>query len=236
MRHRIALHIFTSRVHDDLQDLQDVVDLAEGHLKAEAKRLENRVSEELRKITEKDEREFAIGWYTDDFVRLDRVYPNIQRRALFLTLMCMAEADLLLACEMCRRAFEIPKAFKKKGNVRTIVQAMSYLQEHLTIRERPLRPHWDYVQGLWSIRNAIVHNDGIPKPSELDEVTKFCAPIPTLEMDHHNRIIFKEGSVEIVRHCVGLFFSRLIYEIKRNKLPDQNRRRREEPVGVKKNQ
>lgn len=225
MRRRVALDVFISRVHGDLQDIQEVVDLTEGHLKAEVKRLENRVSAELQKITEEDEREFAMGWYADDFVRLDRVYPNIQRRALFLTLMCMTEADLLLACEMCRRAFEISKKFKKKGNERTIVQAMSYLQEHLTIRERLLKSHWNYIQGLWSIRNAIVHNDGIPKPSELDEVTKFCTPIPTLEMDHHNRIIFKEGSVEIARHCVGLFFNRLIYEIQRNKLREQTRRR-----------
>lgn len=226
MKHRMALHLFISRVHNDLQDLQETVDIIESHLKVEVKRLESRVSEELQKITEEDEREFIVGCYADDFVHLDRVYPNIQRRALFLTLMCMTESDLLLACELCRRAFEIPKKFIKKGNERTIVQAMSYLKEHLTIREQMLRSHWDYIQGLWSIRNAIVHNDGIPKKSELDEVTKFCAPIPTLVMDHHNRIIFKEGSVGMARHCVGLFFSRLIHEIEKNKLPYQSGRRR----------
>jgi hypothetical protein len=221
----MALHLFTSRVHNDLQDLRDVVDLTECHLKAEVKRLESRLSDELNKITDENEREFTIGWYTDDFVRLDKVYPNIQRRALFLTLMCMTEADLLLACEMCCLAYDIPKKFIKKGNERTIVQAMSYLQEHLTIREQLLTPHWDYVQGLWSIRNAIVHKDGKPKPSQLDEVTKFCAPIPTLELDHHNRIILKEGSVEVALHGVNLFFSSLIHEIERNKLPVQSRRR-----------
>ena len=86
MRHKMALHLFTSRVHNDLQDLLEVIDLTEGHLKAEGKRLESRVSEELEKITDENEREFAVGWYVDDFVRLDKVYPNIQRRALFLTL------------------------------------------------------------------------------------------------------------------------------------------------------
>lgn len=219
MKYRMALHLFTSRVSNDIEDLREVVDLTERHLKGEVKRLERRVATELNDIPGKEEREYTIGWYTDDFVRLDKIYPQIQRRALFTTLMCMMEADLMLGCQMCRRAFEIPQEFKKKGNERAIVQALSYLKEHLTIRDRSLNPHWELVQNLWSVRNALVHNDGKPKPSDLQSISDFCVPIPTLELDHHNRIILKEGSVQMALHAVNLFFTRLIDEIKRNKLP-----------------
>lgn len=221
MKHWVALHLFTSRVRHDIEDIRDVIELAESNLKSEMKRLQERVDGELRGIADDDEREFASGWYEDDFVRLDKIYPEIQRRALFTTLMCVTEADMLLGCRMCKRAFEIPKEFKKKGNTRTIVQAMEYLRSHLDIRDRSLAPHWELLQNLWSIRNALVHNDGKAKPSERESIATFCDPIPTLELDHHGRIILKAGSVEMALHAVDLFFSRLIDEIKRNKLPNK---------------
>jgi hypothetical protein len=221
MKYQMALHLFTSRVMHDIEDLREVVDLTERHLKGEAKRLERRVAKELKDISGEEEREYTIGWYEDDFVRLDKVYPQIQRRSLFTTLMCIMEADLILGCQMCRRAFDIPKEFKKKRNERVIVQALAYLQKHLTIRDRFLKMEWDLVQNLWSLRNALVHNDGKPKPSDLQSISDFCACIPTLELDHHNRIILQEGSVQMALHAVNRFFTRLITEIKRNKLPSQ---------------
>lgn len=220
MKHKVVLSSLSGSIHHHIDDIREVVNLTEQYLKKETARLEKRVSKELEGLPSEDEKEFTIGWYADDFVRLDRVYPIIQRRALFITLMCMTEADLLLACQMCRRAYEIPKEFKKKGKDRLIVQALSYLQEHLTIRDRQLKPHWEFLQDLWTIRNALVHNDGKPKPSELNKVSRFCAPIPTLELDHHNRIILKEGSVQMALHGVELFFLRLLDEMKRNKLPN----------------
>ncbi len=222
MKNNMALHLFTSRVTHDIEDLREVVDLTERHLKGEAKRLERRVARELKEIAGKEEREYTTGWYADDFVRLDKVYPQIQRRALFTTLMCMMEADLILGCQMCWRAFEIPQELKiKNGKNRIIAQALAYLQEHLTIRYRFLEYDWKLVQNLWSVRNALVHNDGKPKPSDLQLIADFCAPIPTLELDHHNRIILKEGSVQMALHAVDSFFRCLITEINRNKLPNK---------------
>ena len=221
MKHIVALHIFTSRVHHDFTNIRELIDISECHLKSEIKRLEERVTEEIQNTPE-DEKEFTIGWYADDFVCLDKVYPNIQRRALFTTLMGMVEADMLLGCRICRRAFNFPKEFKNKGNTRMIVQAMDYLRTHLTIRERLVKTQWNFIQNLWLIRNAIVHNDGKPKPSNLKAVSEFCEPIPTIELDHHNRIILKEGSVQIALHYVNQFFSRLIDEIKKNELPQQD--------------
>ncbi len=221
MKYRMELHLFTSRVTHDIEDMREVVDLAERYLMSEARRLESRVAKELKEISGEEEREYAIGWYADDFVRLDKVYPQIQRRALFTTLMCMLEADLLLGCQVCCRAFEIPQEFKSKGKDRLITQALEYLQKHLTIRYRFLQYDWELVQNLWSIRNALIHNDGKPKASNLKSITEFCAPIPTLELDRHKRIILKEGSVQMALHAVDSFFRCLITEINKNKLPNK---------------
>ena len=217
MKHHIALQLLFDRLHHDIEDMRDVIEMLERHLKTEVNRLTSRFNKELKGLSE-EEKQFTVGWYDDDFVRLDRVFPNIQRRSLFITLMCILESDMLLACEMCRRSYELPKRFKKKGNTRVIIQAFSYLEDNLTIRMRNLKSHWELVQNLWSIRNAIVHGDGIPKPRDLQAISNFCAPIPTLELDHHNRIVFHKGSVEMAIHSIHLFFSRLCDEIKRNKL------------------
>ena len=219
MKHRVVLNSLSGLIHSDFNDLREVIDLTEQYLKKEAARLEKRVNKELEGLSNEEEKEATIGWYADDFNRLDKVYPIIQRRALFITLMCMTEANLLRACRMCRSAYEIPKEFKKKGKERLIAQSLSYLQDHLTIRDKQLKPHWEFLQDLWTIRNGLVHNDGKPKSSELNKVSQFCASIPTFELDHHNRIILKEESVQMALRRVELFFMRLLAEIRRNKLP-----------------
>jgi hypothetical protein len=218
----MAIHLFTSRIHHDIADLRELVDITERHLKNQVNRLEKRIAKEIESISDEEEREYTIGWYTDDFVRLDKVYPNIQRRAMFTTLMCMVEANMLLGCKMCHCAFNLPREFKKKGKKRLILQAMEYLCCYLTIRDQPIKQRWEFVQKLWLIRNALVHNDGKPKPSNLKAITEFCDQIPTIELDHNNSIILKEGSMQMTLHAVNSFFSRLVDEIKRNKLPKKD--------------
>jgi len=215
----MASHIFTSIARHQIEDFREVVEFAEGNLKAEMKRLEKYVSQKLHGLSEVEQRE-AADWYADDFYRVDKLYPEIQRRALFTTLMCMTEANLLLACRMCKRAFDLPQEFKVKGKARTIVQAMDYLRANLTIRDREIGPHWDTVQLLWSIRNALVHNDGKPKPAGRDSIAEFCTSVATFELDHLGRIVLKAGGVEMALDAVEHLFSGLIAEINRNPLPN----------------
>jgi len=216
LKFRIALSSIFSVIRDDMDDLEELIELTENYLKKEAKRFGKRVSKEIEKLTDEEEKEEIIGWYADDFNRLEKVFPIIQRRSLFLTLMCKTEANLLLACRICKSAFNLQKPFKKKGRDRLINQALSYLQENLTIRNRYIQTNWQFIQELWTIRNALVHNDGIPKKSEIEQVKKFCDPIPSLEVDDKNRIILKDGSIQIAHHEVNQFFMRLREEIERN--------------------
>jgi hypothetical protein len=212
--------LMRSQIEDRIDDLKEVIEMSEYHLGKEIELLTKRVNAELENL-EEDEREFTIGWYTDDFIRLDEVYPNIQRRALFTAIMSMTEANLLFVCEMCFRAYRLPRSFKKKrDNQRLIVQAISYLQEQLTIRKTPLKTYWETIQQLWTIRNVLVHSDGKVNTQKLKEVTDFCLSIPSLELDKHNRLILHKGFVNMAIHEVSLFFSRFLDEIKRNKLPN----------------
>jgi hypothetical protein len=220
MKHRMALHIFTSIARHQIEDFREVVDFAEGNLKAEMKRLGKYVGEKLDGLSDEEQRE-AADWYADDFYRVDTLYPEIQRRALLTTLMCMTEANLILGCRMCKRAFNLPEEFKPKGRQRTIVQALGYLRAHLTIEEPQITPHWQTTQSLWTIRNALVHNDGKPKASDRDAIMKFLTSNPTIELDHLDRIILKTGSVESAVDTVDHFFAGLIGEINKNQLPHE---------------
>ena len=218
MKHLLATSILSIRVRQDISDIRELIKLTEEHLKNKSKYLRSRVSAEIKSASTEEEAGFLSGWYDDDFVRLDIIYPNIQRRALLTTLMSMAEADILLCCHLCHRLLGIPK-FRKKGPDRKIVQMLAYLHKHLTIRDRMLMPHWARINDLWSIRNALVHNDGIPFQSDLPAITSLCASTATMELDDRKRIILKHGSVQMALRIVELFFSQLISEIKCNNLP-----------------
>ena len=75
-QHMALNHLFAS-IRSDMEDLREVIDLAEQYLKKEAIRLEKRVAKEIENLPSAEEKEYTIGWYADDFVRLDRVYPII---------------------------------------------------------------------------------------------------------------------------------------------------------------
>lgn len=218
----MCLDILKSHIHRDIRDMKEIVEMSERLLTEEGNHLVGRVSQELEGFSG-TEKEFMKGWYSVDTHRLDKVFPNIQRRALFITALCMTETNLLLTCEMCQRAFNLPDSFKKKkGNLRVIDQALSYLERHLTIRSKALATDWETLQHYWTLRNCLVHNDGKPRsPSELKEVTNICAPILTIELGQDNQLVFHKGSVRIVLHMIGLFFETLLNEIGRNKLPAQ---------------
>lgn len=215
----MPLHIFTNRVGSDIRNVRDVIDFIENNLSREIKHLEKQAKQELDQIENEEEKEFVSGWWAEDFFRLDKVLPDIQRRALFTTIMSMTEADLLLGCRMCQNAFKIPIEFKGKRSKRVVSQAMEYLLDNLTIRRHVLEPYWGYIQILWSIRNAIVHHDGKIKVSDMFDVANFCDSVPTIEINDHRKVILKKGSMEMIIHQVDLFFSRLIAEIKKNDPP-----------------
>lgn len=216
LRKRIALNSILSVIQNEMDDINELIDLTETHLKKEFKRLGKHVFKEIEALSNDDEKQIIMGWYADDFNRMDKVFPIIHRRSLFITLMCMTESNLILVCQICKRIFNFKKEFKKKGKERVITQALSYLKDNLTIRDRNIKTIWELFQELWSIRNIIVHNNGIPKAYEIKKVEKFCNSIPTFELDDHNRIILKEGSVQMVSHHVNQFFIYLRNEIERN--------------------
>ena len=218
MKHRIKLKILASHVHRDIEALRELVDITERYLDREVKDLEKHVTRRVERIPE-EEKDYIIGSYADDFVHLHELYPNMLRCALFTILMSMLEANLLLCCRVCHQAFRLPEEFKKKGGRRIIVQAKDYLCNHLTIRNQPLEQDWQFIQELWLIRNALVHNDGKLKPLDLKKISEFCNPIPTFDLDRHNKIILKEESVKIALSIVRRFLSNLVHEINKNKLP-----------------
>ena len=220
MRHRIALRIFTNTTRHQIEDFREVVEFTEGNLRSEMAHLEERVAQRLDGMAA-EEKQQAAEWYVDDFFRVDKVYPEIQRRALFTTLMSMTESNLLLGCRMCERAFEFPHEFKadKQSRKRIIVQAMEYLRANLAIGAGAIEPHWKLVNDLWSMRNALVHSDGFARPKDRGPFEAFCKTTPAFEVDHLNRIVLKKGSVEVALDAVDGLFSGLIDEINRNELP-----------------
>ena len=64
MKHRIALHSFTSIARHQIDDFREVVEFAEGNLKAEMKRLGKYVGEKLDGLSDDEQRE-AADWYAD---------------------------------------------------------------------------------------------------------------------------------------------------------------------------
>ena len=178
--------------------------------------MSNRITEHINELPDEEEKKYMAGWYAEDINRLDLFFPKILRRSLFVTLMSQTEVNLLRACKGCKRAFKLQKEFKKKGDDRVINQALSYLKSHLSINDRNFKADWGFVQKLWTIRNALVHNDGIPRKNDVDEIRKFSDRIPSLDFDHQNHIILKEGFVQLAFHYVNNFFILLKSEINSN--------------------
>lgn len=218
MKNHLKVHILSTRIDQDIADIRELIKLTEQHLQTKSRYLRSRVSAELNSALTKEETDFLIGWYDDDFVRLDNIYPNIQRRALFTALLSMTEADMLLCCHLCQSLLGIPMYRSIDGRRKT-VQMLAYLHKHLAIRDSMLEPFWARLNELWSIRNALVHNDGIPNRSDIPAINSLCASTPTIELDDRNRIVLKKGSVQMALRIVASFFTLLIREIKNNKLP-----------------
>ncbi|HBC87047.1 MAG TPA: hypothetical protein DCZ94_08845 [Lentisphaeria bacterium] len=220
MKRRMHLHFLKRKLQHDVDDLKEVVEMSELHLQKDIRSLSIHVEKELADLSE-EEKEYTAGWYAEDFFRLDKVLPGIQRRAFFLTAMSMLEANLIYSCKMCHRAYGFEKEFKKKRDIRTIIQALDYLNNNLSIRQHSYKYYWDILQHLWTIRNCLVHSDGKPSSKDEKEITDFCKEFSSIKVDRLKGIVFKKGSMEKVIHIIDQLFRRLMDEIGRNKMPEK---------------
>jgi hypothetical protein len=79
LKKKVALDSLFSFIRDDMDDLNELIELTEKYLKKEAKKFGRRVSKEIDKLSDEEEKEEMAGWYAEDFNRLDKVFPIIQR-------------------------------------------------------------------------------------------------------------------------------------------------------------
>jgi hypothetical protein len=206
--------------YEQFDAMKKAIKMTEQNFKKEVKCLTARLKKELNKVPD-EEKEYIEGWYDYDFIQIKEVFQNIQRRALFIMVMCRMEANLALVCKNCHDAFDLPITFEefkdkykkskeKYKNRREINIALSYLQNNLQIRSKLVDLDWTIIQHYWIIRNALVHNHGRLKTRKDQETIKFVKDIPTMGLNPHNEIILHEGSVDLVLHKIIFFFERLL--------------------------
>ncbi len=194
------------KIDFDIIKLQELNDLTERLLTEELNRVTEKIDKKLSTLSGED-REYSAGWYADDIFQLSEEFPQLLRRALFLTTMSMIEYNLVLLCDTVCKTCNLSSVYiKPRQDV--IRRSLKYLETSAGFQFNRLSEN-ELIYKYQKIRNAMIHNDGKPKKEHLQEMKSFCKKDPRLDMDRHGYIVIKEGFPSMVLHKSRLFFSNL---------------------------
>jgi len=216
----MRFYLIMSTVNRNLGDIKELLELSESMLGRQCVQLAKRLKKESENSSEQ-EREFLGGWYADDFIQLQEIFPRIQRYSLFTTVMSSAESDLYRICIAIQNLQQTTKKFKKPGN-NIIKGCIEYLEKCCGVDLSKII-YITEIDMYRRIRNCIVHSEGKNSDSKPFEVETYCQKKPTLSIDRYGYIVIEENFLQIAMHVITEFFKSLIVEC-RIKLTAQQRR------------
>ena len=212
---QVYLSITGIQIYLELDRLAALTALVESSLRQESisakeniKREIAKVEHEMAGIDSKEEAELLDGWYPYDLDDLDYQFPRIHRYSMLMTTMSVFEGNVKFLCRRIRQIFDIPNEFNE-ASFAVIKRGIKYFEEKLSINTNQYQHQKKFIKSTTYIRNCLVHGEGYLDRCHYSEeirgfinqpIQAFDEEVQLLEIDNKERIVIKEGFIEIVIH------------------------------------
>lgn len=163
--------------------------------------------------------EFNVGY--EEFIEATDVFPQVLRRSTFVFLITLFESAVNDVCRRVQLHFDSRfSVYDLQG--RGVARAAEYIRLLVGVNPKQLAS-WQELQELKNIRDALVHNNGVIRASQLDQPTaRFARSHPLISlipMDGEKQtpqdfvIIVKQGLCEEAQKKVESFVDALIKQL-----------------------
>lgn len=149
-----------SIVEGELDSLESFMRRAIGSFTADADKLTSRLERDAAGLSS-EEKDELYEFHSDEWYGLTDTCPRLFLNALFVTLVSMAEHQLLnIAAQAEKKHGQAIGKFKKGGNKSTIASVAGYLRRVPGLVFPSDHASWASLETYNRVRNAIVHQYG----------------------------------------------------------------------------
>lgn len=176
------------------------------------------IDAQAKKMTKKEQEEFFDIYY-DQYQQLKKVFPNIMRSSLFVTIYTLLEYKLLFICNylylcLCKE-LDLPNPSnpsilkKEKGIFRARKYFKKYLKKYnVSFPDR--HPSWGKIRFYNLLRNFIVHNFGrLNESKKAKKLQAFIEKSSKLSIECSREIWFDKSFCIDVISTIEDFFEEL---------------------------
>jgi len=206
---RVWLGAIRGAAYQENEKLQELSSFVESALLDMKEHIVSRAVREIDRTEDEDAKQFLAECYGEEVLDVEKVYPQVQRRALFTMVMSQLEVHLKALCKLAKRFLNLETGFNESKHP-VIVNAVRYLKEEAGIDTTRIKYYTSLADELRYVRNCIVHAEGrISKANNCKAVRAFVQRIPTIESDESETLVLKSGFVEIFAHEMYTLMDRL---------------------------
>ena len=192
---KLKIQFFKSGVRHALEEFKYHAVGIENHLKSEANKLTDYYEKETENLSDDEKREYFELYNSDEYYRLEEIFPQIQRKSELVGIYTVLEHNLNLLCLIYQKHMNLKlklSDIKAEGIIDT---AKKYLEKVVGLKFPSNHKSWSEIKNIQRIRNLFVHNDGKLKGSDKDKkpIKDYIKSSTYLELNQNDRILIKDG-------------------------------------------
>ena len=214
IRDRSALSVitFSLGVHRrlleiDIETLEEHISDVERDFNRRRRKLEESLTRKAESLSDRDKEELG-DIYSDEFHKLEQLFPTMHRRSYLLTVMGLLESYLNRLCKYAKVA--------RKLNVdvtdlhgRGVKRAADYLRKIINV-EFPESDEWKEILIAHEIRNLVAHNDGYLKDGSSNQVRAYASRTSRVTVSEKNEIALTDEYVPALLEAIRGFADQLV--------------------------
>lgn len=202
----MQLGVYRRLLEFEIATLEEHIADVERDFSRRRRKLEESFARRAEGISDQDKQELG-DIYSDEFCKLDQLFPTMHRRSYLLTVMSVFENYVNRLCRYARQA--------KKLNLdvtdlhgQGVKRAIEYLRKAINV-EVPQSNEWKEISVAQEIRNLVVHNDGCLKKSSSD-VRAHASKTNRVTVSSKNEIVLSDDFVPALLDAIREFADQLM--------------------------
>ena len=191
-----------------LMHMKEYLDIVSSSIENKQKEFDEFIEKEVRKI-DPDDRDPFYEHYSDDYWRLNEVFPVFLYKSFIVSWYSFVENELFMFCNILERENDLILSHKDLSD-RGITQARKYLVKVAAIDL--VQVHWNELINIGKIRNVIVHRDGDFTDAEIKDLKQYFDEHNLIENSRTNKFL---PHLQYCRHLIELadnFFKNLYFD------------------------
>lgn len=191
-----------------LQHMEEYLEVVAISIEDKQNEFDSYIELEAEKL-DKDDKDAFYEWHSDEYWRLNDVFPNFLYKSFIISWYSFIENELFNFCNILKKQNNVDLSHKDLAD-NGIKQAKRYLQKVIVMNLR--ESDWEEFAKIGKIRNTLVHRNGDFKTEEIKNMKSYLEKHKLLENNGFEKFVPNEEFCKYLIVLAKNFFANLYFD------------------------